>query len=67
MLVTEWDALRALDLGRMAASMRSRFLFDFHNVYGPEEARSAGFSWHGIGKPAVAGSRLQQPFRPRLV
>lgn len=54
-LVTEWDALRALDLGRLAASMTSRILFDLHNVYRPEEARKAGFAWHGVGKPAAPG------------
>jgi UDPglucose 6-dehydrogenase len=51
-LVTEWDVLRALDLRRLAGVMNSRILVDLRNVYRPEEARSAGFAWHGIGKPA---------------
>ncbi|HEX8366556.1 MAG TPA: UDP-glucose/GDP-mannose dehydrogenase family protein [Allosphingosinicella sp.] len=49
-LVTEWDVLRALDLGRLAASMKAAVMVDLRNVYTPEEARSAGFVWDGIGK-----------------
>jgi UDPglucose 6-dehydrogenase len=51
-LVTEWDVLRALDLRRLAGVMNGRILVDLRNVYRPEEARSAGFAWYGIGKPA---------------
>ena len=50
-LVTEWDVLRALDLDRLARSMNGLVLVDLRNIYTPEEARSAGFTWHGIGKP----------------
>ena len=51
-LVTEWDALRALDLDRLAASMRQKILVDLRNVYPPAEVEEAGFAWHGIGRPA---------------
>jgi UDPglucose 6-dehydrogenase len=54
-LVTEWDVLRALDLDRLARSMNALVLVDLRNIYTPEEARSAGFTWHGIGKPQKAG------------
>ena len=49
-LVTEWDALRALDLDRLAASMRGKVLVDLRNIYPPEEVEQAGFSWYGIGR-----------------
>jgi UDPglucose 6-dehydrogenase len=49
-LVTEWDALRALDLDRLAASMRQRILVDLRNIYPPEEVEEAGFAWHGVGR-----------------
>jgi UDPglucose 6-dehydrogenase len=49
-LVTEWDALRALDLDRLAGSMRQRVLVDLRNIYPPEEVEAAGFAWHGIGR-----------------
>jgi UDPglucose 6-dehydrogenase len=54
-LVTEWDALRALDLRRLAASMRTPVLIDLRNVYPPEDVESAGLAWHGIGRPARGG------------
>jgi UDPglucose 6-dehydrogenase len=49
-LVTEWDALRALDLDRLAALMRQRILVDLRNIYPPEEVEEAGFAWHGVGR-----------------
>jgi UDPglucose 6-dehydrogenase len=49
-LVTEWDALRALDLGRLAAAMRGRALVDLRNIYPPEEVEQAGLAWYGIGR-----------------
>jgi UDPglucose 6-dehydrogenase len=51
-LVTEWDALRALDLDRLAARMRGRALVDLRNVYPPDEVEEAGLVWHGVGRPA---------------
>ena len=50
-LVTEWDALRALDLDRLAASMRGNVLVDLRNIYPPDEVEEAGLAWHGIGRP----------------
>ena len=50
-LVTEWDALRALDLDRLARSMRQKVLVDLRNIYPPEEVEEAGFVWHGVGRP----------------
>ena len=51
-LVTEWDALRALDLDRMAALLAQPILVDLRNIYPPEEARAAGLRWYGVGRPA---------------
>jgi len=49
-LVTEWDALRALDLDRLAATMRGNLLVDLRNIYPPDEVEEAGLAWHGIGR-----------------
>jgi UDPglucose 6-dehydrogenase len=49
-LVTEWDVLRALDLHRIARTMRTPVLVDLRSVYPPEEVESAGLAWFGIGK-----------------
>jgi UDPglucose 6-dehydrogenase len=54
-LVTEWDAFRALDLKRLAASMRRPMLVDLRNVYNPAEAEKAGLTYHGVGR-GVAGA-----------
>ncbi|MGN6154575.1 MAG: UDP-glucose dehydrogenase family protein [Sphingomicrobium sp.] len=50
-VVTEWDAFRALDLGRIAKAMRGRALIDLRNVYDPDEAERAGLDYRGIGRP----------------
>ena len=49
-LVTEWDAFRALDLKRVAALLNEPVLVDLRNVYPPEEARRAGLQYTGIGR-----------------
>ena len=56
-LVTEWDALRALDLDRLAARMKGRVLVDLRNVYPAEEIEEAGLAWHGVGRPARPARR----------
>lgn len=48
-LVTEWDAFRALDLRRLAGLVRQQVLVDLRNVYPPHEARAAGFRYIGVG------------------
>ena len=53
-LVTEWDAFRALDLARIAASMKSPVLVDLRNVYKPEEAARYGLKYSSIGRPDAA-------------
>jgi UDPglucose 6-dehydrogenase len=49
-LVTEWDAFRALDLRRLARAMRTPVLVDLRNVYTPAEAEKAGLTYHGVGR-----------------
>ena len=55
-IVTEWDAYRALDLKRLAGAMATPVLVDLRNVYPPAEAARAGLRYSSIGRPmAVAG------------
>jgi UDPglucose 6-dehydrogenase len=49
-IVTEWDEFRALDLDRIAASMRGKILVDLRNVYDRSEAEEAGLTYYGIGR-----------------
>jgi UDPglucose 6-dehydrogenase len=48
-IVTEWDAYRALDLARIAAGMRGNVLVDLRNIYRHEDVERAGFVHHGVG------------------
>jgi UDPglucose 6-dehydrogenase len=49
-IVTEWDAFRALDLRRIRDLARTPLLVDLRNIYGPEEVRAAGFTYVSIGR-----------------
>ncbi|MFL6734339.1 MAG: UDP-glucose dehydrogenase family protein [Sphingomicrobium sp.] len=49
-IVTEWDEFRALDLDKLAATMRGKVLVDLRNVYDKLEAERAGLMYWGIGR-----------------
>jgi UDPglucose 6-dehydrogenase len=49
-IVTEWDEFRALDLEKIASSLRAKVLVDLRNVYDREEAEEAGLTYYGIGR-----------------
>jgi UDPglucose 6-dehydrogenase len=48
-IVTEWDAFRALDFKRLAELMASPSIVDLRNVYEPEDVRRRGFRYVGVG------------------
>jgi len=49
-IVTEWNAYRALDLERLAGTMKGNVMVDLRNVYRPEDLKDAGFSYTGVGR-----------------
>ena len=49
-IVTEWDEFRALDLEKIAESLRGKVLVDLRNVYDREEAEQAGLAYYGVGR-----------------
>jgi UDPglucose 6-dehydrogenase len=49
-IVTEWDAIRALDLQRLGKVMASRVLVDLRNVYRRAEVERAGFAYTAVGR-----------------
>ncbi len=49
-VVTEWNEFKQLDLERIRAAMKTPVLFDGRNIYNPEELRSQGFTYRGIGR-----------------
>ncbi|MEO7564489.1 MAG: UDP binding domain-containing protein, partial [Sphingomicrobium sp.] len=52
-IVTEWDEFRALDLGRLAKTMRGNTLIDLRNVYDRSEAEKAGLVHRGVGRGKI--------------
>lgn len=48
-LLTEWDEFRNIDFKQLVKTMKGTDLFDGRNIYEPEEVRSAGLVYHGIG------------------
>ncbi|MCT2398081.1 UDP-glucose dehydrogenase family protein [Novosphingobium mangrovi (ex Huang et al. 2023)] len=49
-IVTEWDAFRALDLERVKALANAPVLVDLRNIYQPDAMREAGFAYSSIGR-----------------
>jgi UDPglucose 6-dehydrogenase len=50
-LVTEWDAFRALDFDRIKQLAKAPIMVDLRNVYDPAEMRAAGFEYSSVGRP----------------
>ncbi len=53
-IITEWNAFRALDLARVKELMKAPVLVDLRNIYDPHEMVAAGFDYMCIGRPIVA-------------
>ncbi|MBO4874629.1 MAG: UDP-glucose/GDP-mannose dehydrogenase family protein [Bacteroidales bacterium] len=49
LLVTEWSEFRVLDYKQLE-KMKQKLIFDGRNIYDPEEVRSFGFQYFGIGR-----------------
>ncbi|MBC9031002.1 UDP-glucose/GDP-mannose dehydrogenase family protein [Sphingomonas sp. JC676] len=53
-IVTEWDAFRALDLPRLRGVMAQPVLVDLRNVYPPKKVEAEGFRYVSVGRPSDA-------------
>jgi UDPglucose 6-dehydrogenase len=49
-IITEWDAFRALDLNRIKSLLRHPLIVDLRNIYRPDEMRRRGFVYASIGR-----------------
>ncbi len=49
-LLTEWNAYRGLDLGRVRELMKGKVFVDLRNVYEPDQMRDAGFEYFCVGR-----------------
>ena len=52
-IVTEWNAFRALDLNRVKTLLTHPVLVDLRNIYNPREMEQAGFVYHSVGRNPV--------------
>jgi UDPglucose 6-dehydrogenase len=52
-IVTEWEAFRALDFTRLKRIMKSPIVVDLRNIYRPEDMRDLGFRYVSIGRQPV--------------
>jgi UDPglucose 6-dehydrogenase len=50
-IVTEWDAFRALDLDRIGKTMKAPVLVDLRNIYKQDEVEKYGFAYTSVGRP----------------
>ncbi|MEP4060484.1 nucleotide sugar dehydrogenase, partial [Parasphingorhabdus sp.] len=49
-IVTEWDAFRALDLKKLSQVMKGNVLVDLRNIYNPAEVAQTGLIYSSIGR-----------------
>jgi len=49
-IVTEWDAFRALDFARVKQLAKAPVLVDLRNIYKPDDMRDAGFHYTSVGR-----------------
>ena len=49
-IITEWDAFRALDLERVKTLLEAPVLVDLRNIYDSEEVRRQGFTYVSVGR-----------------
>jgi UDPglucose 6-dehydrogenase len=49
-IVTEWNAFRALDLDKMKSLLTQPIVVDLRNIYRPEEMRKRGFVYTSVGR-----------------
>jgi UDPglucose 6-dehydrogenase len=50
-IVTEWDAYRALDLDNIRERLGAPIIVDLRNIYPPEDMQRRGFAYTSVGRP----------------
>jgi UDPglucose 6-dehydrogenase len=63
-IVTEWPQLSELPLAEAKAVMRNALVIDGRNLLDPEEVRSAGFTYEGVGRVELAFAGLPETPAP---
>lgn len=57
-VLTEWSEFRTLELERIAELMAGRVLVDLRNIYDPQRAVDAGFTYVSIGRRTPSGQTI---------
>jgi UDPglucose 6-dehydrogenase len=52
-IVTEWDAFRALDLERIRDALKQPVLVDLRNIYRADDLAEHGFTYVSVGRPEL--------------
>jgi UDPglucose 6-dehydrogenase len=55
-IVTEWDAFRALDFDRIKSLLMRPIIIDLRNIYRVDEMNRYGFTYVSIGRPSGEGA-----------
>ncbi|MEJ0092659.1 MAG: UDP-glucose/GDP-mannose dehydrogenase family protein [Methylocella sp.] len=53
-IITEWDAFRALDLNRVKSLLNAPIMIDLRNIYDPSEMERHEFQYSGVGRGTVS-------------
>ncbi|PZO80307.1 MAG: UDP-glucose 6-dehydrogenase, partial [Micavibrio aeruginosavorus] len=62
-IITEWNEYRALDLKRIADTMKAKRIIDLRNVYKVEDIEKHGFHYVSIGRPDILPNEDAQKLR----
>jgi UDPglucose 6-dehydrogenase len=57
-IVTEWDAFRALDLDRVKSALAAPVMIDLRNIYDPEDMARSGFVYSSVGRGAAQSESM---------
>jgi UDPglucose 6-dehydrogenase len=49
-ILTEWDEFKQLDLKKVKQLMKDPIILDGRNIYDPENVKSLGFTYEGVGR-----------------
>ena len=52
-IMTEWKEFQNPDFDQMRKAMRGAVIFDGRNIYEPQQARQAGFTYYSVGRATV--------------
>ena len=54
-IITEWNAFRGMDLGRIKSLLTTSVFIDLRNIYPADEVLAAGLTLTGVGKGSIEG------------